>query len=112
MLLAPAFQGMDRTPEFFSAVEAIRVAEGVMVAARPPNPPGLRPDASDHARFSAAVAVLGKEIHATSLKLQEMAKRESTLRAPPPVWPEKMPLAFLGLVHPGRVAYSVAREVS
>ena len=67
--------GMDRTAEFFSTVESLRVAGGIMAAARPLNPPGVKADASDHARFTAAVAILGKEIHATSLKLQEMTKR-------------------------------------
>ncbi len=68
---------VDRSAEFHAVVDAIRLAEGVHSAPRalePSTAAAKGGDTSDHARFTAAVAQLGKEIHGTTMKLQELAK--------------------------------------
>lgn len=76
--------GVDRTAEFEGVLASLRANSGPLVTSRPPAPPGLRPGASDHARFSATVASITAKIHATSLKIQEMGrgtrKRTTALR--------------------------------
>lgn len=66
---------VDRTTEFSTIVNALKVRDGPSAIVQAPQPPGLKPGASDHARFTAAVAAIGREVHNTSMKVAEMAKR-------------------------------------
>lgn len=68
---------IDRTHDFMGVVSALRSTEiATAIPVRPPQPPGLKPGASDHARFSATVSSIGREIHETSMKLAEMTRRK------------------------------------
>jgi hypothetical protein len=61
-------------------VDALRHTEGLHATIRSGEPSTTAAskgaDQSDHARFTAAVSQLGKEIHSTTMKLQELAKSE------------------------------------
>ena len=70
----PPMTSVDRTTEFLGVVTALKAASGPVLTSRPPQPPGLRTGASDHARFTASVAAISQKIHATSLKIAEMTR--------------------------------------